>query len=57
MKSIFIITLFAFMSTAHAAQKADLVIVNKESRELLLIQNGLLLKRYRIALGREPERP
>lgn len=43
------------MLTANATQKADLVIVNKESRELLLMQNGSLLKRFRVALGGNPK--
>jgi murein L,D-transpeptidase YafK len=55
MKEFFIITVFAFMSTAHAAEKADLIIVNKESRELLLMLNGSLLNRYKIALGGSPK--
>ncbi|RMD63797.1 hypothetical protein D6833_05275 [Candidatus Parcubacteria bacterium] len=34
--------------------KADKIIVNKEDRELVLLSDGKVLKRYRIALGAHP---
>jgi murein L,D-transpeptidase YafK len=55
MKRIILIALLAFMATTHATQKADMVVVNKESRELMLMRNGSILKSYRIALGGNPK--
>lgn len=43
-------------SLAHQAdQKADLVVVYKGKRELQLLRQGRVLRRYAVALGRNPE--
>jgi murein L,D-transpeptidase YafK len=34
--------------------RADLIVVNKGRREMLLLQAGSVLRNYRVALGREP---
>jgi len=51
--------LFAFLLvlavSAEAVQKADLVIVNKEQRQLILMGGGAEIKRYRVSLGGSPK--
>ena len=37
--------------------KADLVVVRKSARSLQLMRAGRVVKSYRVALGREPDRP
>lgn len=44
----------AFATTAYAGHKADLVVVNKSERELVLVRNGVEMKKYRVALGGKP---
>ena len=41
----------------EAALKADLVVVEKAERTLYLLHDGEVLRRYRIALGRNPVGP
>jgi murein L,D-transpeptidase YafK len=53
-KTILLITCLAQTASAHSTQKVDLVVVNKSERELILMSNGIELKSYRIALGKNP---
>ncbi len=43
----------AFVSGAHAA--VDLVKVDKSKRRMYLMENGVVVKEYRIALGKQPK--
>lgn len=54
MKSVFLAILLCLSAAAHSAEKADLVVVNKSERKLMLMQNGEELRSYRIALGGDP---
>ena len=54
MKFVFLAILLCLSAAAHSAQKADLVVVNKSERKLMLMQNGEELRSYRIALGGDP---
>lgn len=42
-------------SSPKTIPKADLVVVNKSERKLLLIQGGRVYRNYRVALGKNPE--
>lgn len=55
MKTAFLIFLLALTATVHANPKADLVVVNKSKRELILMHDGTELANYHIALGGVPE--
>jgi murein L,D-transpeptidase YafK len=52
-------TLFTAYSAAYATSpklpKADQVVVYKSERQMLLIRDGKILKKYRIALGGQPQ--
>ena len=45
------------LCSALADVQADRVVVNKRKRELVLLNNGQVLKTYRVSLGREPAGP
>jgi murein L,D-transpeptidase YafK len=50
-----LLAIIVSMSTPVSGETtADLVIVNKAKRELLLMRGGKVLKSYRVALGRNP---
>lgn len=54
------LTLFFFslplltLTSAHAAEKADMVVIDKRSSRLYLTQKGQLLKAYSVAFGANP---
>lgn len=50
-----LVALLPILSFAVSSdQKADLVVVNKATRQLILMRNGVALKSYHIALGGSP---
>lgn len=53
-KAAVLIVLFTTITTAHAMDKADLVLVKKAEKKLLLISGGKPFKEFRIALGPVP---
>lgn len=55
MKYIFILLVIVVTSVCFAQDKADLVIVNKSDRQLMLFSEGVLLKTYHVSLGANPE--
>lgn len=54
MKSAVLLTLFMSVTAAHAMDKADLVLVKKAEKKLMLISAGKPFKEFRIALGPMP---
>lgn len=54
MRLIAAVALFLAVSSAHAVPKADLVLVKKGERKLLLISAGEPFREYRISLGPKP---
>jgi len=53
-----LLAIIVSMSTPVSGEPiADLVVVNKAKRELLLMRGGKVLKSYRVALGRNPVGP
>ncbi len=57
MKAIVLVALLFTVTAAHAFEKADLVVVKKAERKLLLISAGKPFKEFRIALGPMPRGP
>ena len=55
--TIALLAIIALSTPTSAETTADLVIVNKAKRELLLMHGGKVLKSYRVALGRNPVGP
>lgn len=49
--------LLGIATQLHAEQKADRIVVHKESRTMELLHAGQVLKTYKIALGGEPVGP
>lgn len=57
MKAAVFIILLGCINAAQAIEKADLVLVKKAERKLILISEGKPFKEYRIALGPVPRGP
>lgn len=53
-KVVALFVLFFTITAAHAMEKADLVLVKKAEKKLLLMSGGKPLKEFRIALGPVP---
>lgn len=50
-----LISSFSLATTSHAVlQKADRVLVLKNERRMILMNNGAILRSYKVALGRQP---
>jgi len=54
MKIITLLHLFLLATLCQAADKADLLIVQKKDRVMLLMKDGMEIKRYKIVLGGNP---
>ncbi len=55
---IFIFSLFSFSSLLFSqTSQADLILIQKSTRDLFLYSGNHLLKKYKIALGPHPEGP
>lgn len=52
--SLLAIIFFGFGGSGFAADKADLVVVKKGARKMMLMKDGKVLRTYRIALGAKP---
>ncbi len=57
MKITVLLALWFAVTAAHAIEKADLVVVKKAERKLLLVSAGKAFKEFRIALGPMPRGP
>jgi murein L,D-transpeptidase YafK len=57
MKVAVLFTLLFVVTTAHAIEKADLVVVKKSERKLLLLSAGKAFREFRVALGPVPRGP
>ncbi len=57
MKIAVLFALFTTVTAVHALEKADLVLVKKSEKKLLLISSGKPFKEFRIALGPVPRGP
>lgn len=57
MKTAVLFALLFSVSSVHAIEKADLVLVKKAEKKLLLISAGKPFKEFRIALGPMPRGP
>ncbi|OGT87738.1 MAG: hypothetical protein A2286_06170 [Gammaproteobacteria bacterium RIFOXYA12_FULL_61_12] len=53
-RAIILASITITASLAHASGKADLVVVNKAERQLLLMSRGQVLKQFKVALGGNP---
>ncbi|MEN2985802.1 MAG: L,D-transpeptidase family protein [Thermodesulfovibrionaceae bacterium] len=51
---LFSLVIFFFSTSALASEQADLVVVIKSKRILLLMNEGKILKVYKVALGKNP---
>lgn len=54
-KTLLLAFLLLLATAGGADQMTDLVVVNKSARELVLMNKGEVLQRYRVALGGNPE--
>lgn len=45
-----------FVADASAATRADKVLVMKHERRLVILRNGVILKSYKVSIGRNPGR-
>ncbi len=57
MRSWLVFLLVCAAVHAQAEEQADRIVVNKSKRELLLMREGRVIRRYRIGLGQSPVGP
>ena len=54
MKFLYFLLFLSLSNIVNALEKADLVLVNKSSRQMMLYKDGEVLQSYRISLGGDP---
>ena len=55
MKTFILVCLLIISFASHAKEKIDIIVIKKSERILYAVKNDKIIKKYNIALGRNPK--